>query len=217
MTESKLSGPSREDKKLPFLYLITNRKLCHPKPLEEVISEALDSGIRFIQLREKDLNSRDLHVLAGKIKPLTDKFKAILLINGNVDVALAVDADGVHLPEASMPVAEVRKRLGKNKLIGKSAHLPLSLSDDDYNYIDFVTLSPVFNPDKKDYNPETIGIERLKKIVTGLPVPVYALGGIKPNQIVKLKRVGVSGIAVSSGIMKVPDTKNKVEEYLKVF
>ncbi|HJP19171.1 MAG TPA: thiamine phosphate synthase [Nitrospinota bacterium] len=217
MTESKSSGPSREDKKLPFLYLITNRKLCHPKPLEEVISEALDSGIRFIQLREKDLNSRDLHVLAGKIKPLTDKFKAILLINGNVDVALAVDADGVHLPEASMPVAEVRKRLGKNKLIGKSAHLPLSLSDDDYNYIDFVTLSPVFNPDKKDYNPETIGIERLKKIVTGLPVPVYALGGIKPNQIVKLKRVGVSGIAVSSGIMKVPDTKNKVEEYLKVF
>ncbi len=203
------------DKKLPFLYLITNRKLCHPKPFEEVISEALDSGIRFIQLREKDLNSRDLQILTEKIKTLTSKYKAMLLINGNVDVALAVDADGVHLPEASMPVAEVRKRLGKNKLIGKSIHLPLSLSDGDYNCIDFVTLSPVFNPGEKDYSPETIGIERLKEIVPALPVSVYALGGIKPNHIIELKRAGASGIAVSSGIMKADDIKNKVEEYLK--
>ena len=216
MTESKLSGPSREDKKLPFLYLITNRKLCHPKPLEEVILEALDSGIHLIQLREKDLNSRDLHILAEKIKTLTSKYKALLLINGNIDIALAVDADGVHLPEAGMSVAEVRKRLGNNKLIGKSIHLPLALSDDDYNCIDFVTLSPVYSPGEKDYNPETIGIERLKKIVPGIPVPVYALGGIKPNHIIELKRAGVSGIAVSSGIMKAPDIKKRVEEYLEV-
>jgi thiamine-phosphate diphosphorylase len=121
----------------------------------------------------------------------------------------------VHLPEASMPVAEVRKRLGKNKLIGKSIHIPLSLNDGDYNCIDFVTVSPVFNPGEKDYSPETIGIERLKEIVPALPVSVYALGGIKPNHIIELKRAGASGIAVSSGIMKADDIKNKVEEYLK--
>ncbi len=203
--------------KIPFLYLITNRKFCHPKPFEDVILEALDSGIRFIQLREKDLNSRALHILAEKIKTLTSKYKAFLLINGNLDIALAVDADGVHLPEEGVPVVEVRKRLGKNKLIGKSIHLPLSLSDDDYNYIDFVTLSPVFNPGEKDYKVETIGISNIKKTIPRIPVPVYALGGIKPNHIIELKRAGASGIAVSSGIMKAPDIKKKVEEYLKVF
>tara|TARA_B100000315_G_scaffold37340_1_gene31934 strand:+ start:8468 stop:9097 length:630 start_codon:yes stop_codon:yes gene_type:complete len=207
----------RINKKLPFLYLITNRKSCHPKPLEEVILEALHSGIRFIQLREKDLNSRDLHILAKKIKTLTDRYKALLLINGNVDIALAVDADGVHLPEARMPVAEVRKRLGNNKLIGKSIHLPISLSDDDYNYIDFVTLSPVYSPGGKNYKAETIGVCNLKKTISEIPVPVYALGGIKPNHIIELKRAGASGIALSSGIMQAENIKKRVKEYLKVF
>lgn len=215
MTESKLSGPFREDKILPFLYLITNRKSCYPKPLEEAVLEALDSGIRFIQLREKDLDSRDLQILAEKIKPLASKYKATLLINGNIDIVLAVDTDGVHLPEVSMPVAEVRKLLGNDKIIGKSTHLPLSLNDNDYKCIDFVTLSPVFNPGEKDYKAETIGINNLKKAIPEILVTVYALGGIQPTHIIELKSIGVSGIAVSSGIMKAPDIKKRVEEYLK--
>jgi len=215
MTESRLSGPFKEDKKLPFLYLITNRNICCPKPLEEVVLEALDNGIRFIQLREKDLNSRDLYILAKKIKNLTDKFRAYLLINERIDIALAINAEGVHLPEAGLPLEEARKLLGNNKIIGKSTHIPLSLSSNDYSCIDFVTLSPVFNPGGKDYKAETIGISNLKKTISEIPVPVYALGGIKPDHIIELKRAGASGIAVSSGIMKADDIKNKVEEYLK--
>ncbi len=217
MIESKLSRPFKEDKTLPFLYLITNRKLCHPKSLEAVILEALDSGVRFIQLREKDLNSHDLYLLAKKIKTLTNKYKAYLLINERVDIALAVDAEGVHLPEESLPVVEVRKLLGDKKIIGKSAHLPLYLNDNDFTSIDFITLSPVFNPGGKNYEVEAIGINKVKEAILTTPVPVYALGGIKPNHINELKKAGSSGIAISSGIMKADDIKKEVEEYLKVF
>lgn len=216
MTKLKLSGPSRGDKKLPFLYLITNRKLCHPKPLEEVVLESLDAGISFIQLREKDLNSRDLCLIAKKIRLLTNKYKAYFLINGNINIALEVEADGVHIPDSGIPAAGVRRSLGNNMIIGKSAHIPLSPNNNDYEYIDFVTLSPVFNPGGKDYNAETIGINGLKKNIPTIPVPVYALGGIKPNYINDLKETGVSGIAVSSAIMKATDIKKTVEEYSNV-
>lgn len=214
MTESKSLRRFKEDKKLPFLYLITNRKLCHPKPLEEVICKALDTGVRFIQLREKDLNSLDLYILAKKIKTLTSKYRAYFLINERIDIALAIDAEGVHLPEASLPVVKARKLLGNKKIIGKSTHLPISLSNRDYACIDFITLSPVFNAGGKDYKLKTIGINRFKKTIITIPVPVYGLGGIKPNHINELKNAGVSGIAISSGIMKAFDLKKKAKEYL---
>lgn len=216
MTELKLSKQFREDEKFPFLYLISNRKLCHPKPLEEVILEALDSGIRFIQLREKDLNSNDLYNLSKKIKTLTNKYGAYLLINDRIDIALAINADGVHLPEACLPVAKVRKLLGKKKIIGKSLHVPVSLNDMDYAEIDFVTISPVFKPGGKAYKPKTIGTSRLKNIISTIPVPVYCLGGVKPYHIDELKNAGASGIAVSSGIIKTSDIKKKVKQYLSL-
>ncbi len=212
MTESRLSRPFKEDK-LPFLYLITNRKRCHPKPLEEIVFKALDSGIRFIQLREKDLNSLDLYRLAKKIKKLTSKYKAVLLINDRLDIALAVDAEGVHLPEAGMPASEARKLIGNDKIIGKSLHLPISLSHSDYRFIDFVTLSPVYDPGEKEYQVTTIGINQLKKSILDIPVPVYGLGGIEPGHLSGLKNTGVSGIAVSRGIMNAVDVEKKVKEY----
>lgn len=212
MTESKLSRQFKEDKKLPFLYLITNRKLCHPKPLEEVIHKALDAGIRFVQLREKDLNSLDLYILANKIKNLTDKYRAYLLINDRVDIALSIEAEGVHLTETSLPTKKVRRLLGNNKIIGKSIHLPISLTQKGFTDIDFVTLSPVFKG--KEYKTEIIGMDRLKKAVSTIPVPVYALGGVTPDYVKKLRNAKVYGIAVSRGILEASDIKKSVEEYL---
>ncbi len=215
MTELRLSRLFKEDRNLPFLYFITNRKLCYPKPLEDVVHKSLDVGIRFVQLREKDLNSLDLYNLAKKIKSLTTKYGAHLLINDRVDIALAIEAEGVHLPVASLPLAKIRQLLGNNKIIGKSIHLPNSLNDKDITGIDFVTLSPVFkSAEGKVYKTKTIGIHRLKKAISTIPVPVYALGGVQPGNINELKNVGVSGIAVSGGIMKASDIKKKVGEYI---
>lgn len=214
MTESKLSRLFKEDKKLPFLYFITNRKLCYPKPLEEVIHKALDAGIRFVQLREKDLNSLDLYILAKKVKNLTDQYGAYLLINDRVDIALSIEAEGVHLTETSLPTEKVRRLLGNNKIIGKSIHLPIAISKKGFTDIDFVTLSPVFNNPGKEYKTKIIGIDRLKKAVSITPVPVYALGGITPDNVKKVRNAKVYGIAVSSGILKASDIKKSVEEYL---
>lgn len=215
MTKSILSRQFKEDKKLPFLYLITSRKLCRPNPIDEVVHQALDAGIRFVQLREKDLNSHDLYILANKIKTLTGKYGAYLLINDRIDIALAIDAEGVHLPESSLPVEKARKLLGEDKIIGKSMHLPVLLNEKDYSCIDFVVLSPIFNSGWKTHKSETIGMDKLKKIIPAIPISVYGLGGIKPDNINELKDAGISGAAVLSGIVKAPDIKKKVEEYLK--
>ena len=212
---SKLSRPFKVVKQLPFLYLITNRKLCHPKPLEEVIFKALDAGLRFVQLREKDLNSVDLYNLAKKIKALTNKYKAYLLINDRIDIALAIDAEGVHLPEGSLPVAKARELLGVDKILGKSIHYPISLNKREFAHIDFVSLSPVFNTKGKNYTYKPIGIDQFKKTVSTAPVPVYGLGGIKPGNIKDLKISGASGIAISNGIMTASFIKKTVKEYLE--
>ncbi len=214
MIGSKLSRPFKVVKQLPFVYLITNRKLCHPKPLEEVIFKALDAGIRFVQLREKDLNSVELYNLAKKIKALTNKYKAYLLINDRIDIALAIDAEGVHLPEGSLPVAKARELLGVDKILGKSIHYPISLNKKEYAHIDFVSLSPVFNTKGKNYKYKPIGIDQFQRTVSTAPVPVYGLGGIKPGHLNDLKSSGASGIAISNGIMTTSYIKKTVKEYL---
>jgi thiamine-phosphate pyrophosphorylase len=189
------------------LYLITDRTQTQGRDLLWVLKRALEGGVRAIQLREKDLNGKDLFQLADKARELCDRYHAQLLVNDRIDIALAVDAAGVQLGKASIPIETSRLLLGPRKLIGYSAH---SLEESRFaqqSGADFLLFGPVyFTASKAPYGAPQ-GLEALKKIVENVALPVYAIGGIKADSIVDVRRTGARGVALISAVIGANDPK----------
>lgn len=197
-------------KQLGFnLYLITDRNQAGGVRLIDIVEDALKGGVRGVQLREKDLSSRELYELAYDLRKLTGRYDAKLIINDRVDIALAVDADGVHLGSNSMPIHRVRKLLGSTKLIGLSCHNQVNAIMAQENGADFITFGPVFyTPSKANYG-KPVGIEILDKVSHLLEIPVFALGGIKRENIHEIIAAGASGIALVSAIIASDDPRSE--------
>lgn len=200
------------DKHVDFnLYLITDRNQSGGMRLIDVVEEALKGGVGGVQLREKDLSSRELYELAYDMRKLTTKYAAKLIINDRVDIALAVDADGVHLGLNCMPIHRVRKLLGSNKLIGLSCHNQVNAIMAQENGADFITFGPVYyTPSKANYGLP-VGIERLDTVTHLLDIPVFALGGIKQENIQEVIAAGAAGIALVSAIIASDDPRSATE------
>lgn len=184
-------------KKLPSFYMITDRKL-HPKEtLVSVIKKALQQGIRLIQLREKDLGTEELYALAKKIKPLCKKYRARFLINTRVDIALALNLGGVHLPQkpGSLSLKEARLLLGPHRLIGQSTHSLKEAQQAEKNGADFITLGPIHATPSKLKMGKPLGLQALKKIGCSVKIPVYALGGLAQTDLAQIKKAGAHGVA----------------------
>ena len=190
------------------LYLITDRhQVPVGRTLTATVEAALRGGVRAVQLREKDLGAAELLPLAMELRDLTRRFAARLLINDRIDVALAVDADGVHLGGHSLPVTVARRLLGAEKLIGVSTHRPGEIALATAAGADFVTFGPVFTtPSKAGFGPP-LGVAALRAACTAGQLPVFALGGIKANHLPELTGSGAHGIAVISAIIATPDPR----------
>jgi thiamine-phosphate pyrophosphorylase len=188
------------NKGLGFI-LITNRKICEAK-LADIISQAIDGGVETVQLREKDLSTVELYVLASKIREITRKKGSNLIINDRVDIALAVDADGVHLGWQSLGIEIVRTMIGHDKLIGFSAHNLQEAKKAENSGADYVSISPIFDTACKDYFIEPLGIEKIGMIKEEIDIPVIALGGINENNVNGVLENGADGIAVISAILQ---------------
>ncbi len=186
------------------LYLITDRKQTK-LPLPGAVRLALESGVRAIQLREKDLPVRELLSLAREIRAITNEFTAKLFINDRVDVAVAVEADGVHLGHQSMPPEAVRKIAGKRLLIGVSTHSVDEARAAEKGGADFITFGPVFaTPSKLQYGAPA-GMGALKMVKQQTTIPVFGLGGIKPENLREVMNAGADGIAMISAIFGAED------------
>lgn len=185
---------------LPPLYLITDRCQVPGGDLNGCLAAALSAGVQLVQLREKDLSVRDLLALARQVRALTQKFGAKLLINSRADVALAVGADGVHLPSHSPPVDDMRKMLGEHALIGVSTHSATEVEAARTSGADFVTFGPIFDTPSKRGMGSPTGVAALKKVV-GHTVPVFALGGIHLPQLPAVMDSGCHGVAMISELM----------------
>jgi thiamine-phosphate pyrophosphorylase len=188
------------------LYLITSRHVLEKeRSLVKAVEQALRGGVRAVQLREKDLPAAELFSLAGRLRSLTRRHGARLLINDRVDIALAVEADGVHLGAGSLPVAEARRLLGPRKIIGYSAHRLEELSSAESDGADFATFSPIFHtPSKAAWGPPQ-GIERLRQACRACRLPILALGGIRREHLPEVLAAGAQGIAVISAILGAAD------------
>lgn len=183
------------------LYLITDRKQTRGRDLRQVVEEALRGGVRSVQLREKDMSARELYELAYDLRKLTSSYGAKLFINDRVDIAQAVNADGVHLGGESLPVYRVRKLLGDQKLIGVSCHNQVSAVSAQEKGADFITFGPVYHtPSKASYGPP-VGVEKLSKVAGPLRIPVFALGGIKGDRLPEVLQAGAFGVGVISAII----------------
>lgn len=200
---------------LPPLYLIADRATCAPRNLEDVLAEALDAGIRLIQLREKHLETRELRHLAARLQTRASDYKARLLVNTHAGLAQDVGAAGVHLPTSGPDVCSIRRQYGNQILIGRSAHN--SRECGEAAGADFVTFSPVYSPGSKPGYRPGVGPQALRRITECSPLPVYALGGITPRRVAACKRNGAAGIAVMSGVLAARHVGSAARAYLEAW
>ena len=199
------------------VYLITDRKQAPGGDILRIVEEAMEGGLRAVQLREKDLPGIELFRLAERMRALTAKRGARLLINDRADVALAVGADGVHLGTASIPASVARTLLGKGALIGCSTHNAEELSEAAAGGADFVTFGPVYpTPSKAAYGPP-VGVAALAGACRGASVPVFALGGVKAGNVAEVIGAGAFGIAMISEIVAAPDPRRAVADLISRF
>lgn len=188
-----------EVKKIDFrLYLITDRKLTDD--LFWVVEEAFKAGVKALQIREKDLSSRELVNLSERLYERARRYKAKVLINDRIDIAVATGLDGVHLGVNSLPVDVVRRKWG-DLLIGVSTHSLEEALEAQSGGADFITFGPVYEtPSKIKYGPPK-GIEALKEVCSKVSIPVFAIGGINIDNIKEVIEAGAYGVALISAIM----------------
>ncbi len=177
---------------LPRLYAITDRRKFRAG-FTIVLEGILRRNVKMIQLREKDLGGRELYSLARQARELTEQYGALLLINERLDIAVAVGADGVHLPEKGLPPGVV-KDLFPHLLVGYSAHSLEGVLYAQKEGADFVTLSPIFRTESHP-KAEPLGLEELKRVSAKVNVPIYALGGVTQERIELCLKNGAYGVA----------------------
>jgi thiamine-phosphate pyrophosphorylase len=197
------------------LYLITDRHQTGGKLLTHVVRQALEGGVRAVQLREKDLSSSELYRLAVELRGLTGEFNASLLINDRCDIALAVGADGVHIGTGSLPVTVVRQLLGQNKSIIYSAHALDEALRAEADGADAVTFGPVFHTPSKAVFGSPCGVKKLAEAAAALNIPTIALGGISTDNVSEALVATIRGVAVISAISAAPDPRAATLSLLK--
>ncbi|MCP4365472.1 MAG: thiamine phosphate synthase [Planctomycetes bacterium] len=185
------------------LTLITDRSLTKLPPMQ-VVRLALEGGVTTVQLREKDLDSMNMFFLASELRNMTNEYGANLIINDRIDIALAVGADGVQMGKNSIPIMDARRLLGRDKLIGFSAHNMQEAVGAEENGVNYITLSPIYESPGKG-RPAGPGV--IPTFRDSLRVPIIALGGINGDNASEVLDNKADGIAVISAIMASEDPK----------
>lgn len=188
------------------VYLVTDTGMCSRENLIAVCEKAIDGGATVIQLREKDISSKDFYAEAVALKKLCDRREVPLLINDRADIALAVDADGIHIGNGDIPLEAARQILGDDKIIGYSAGSVSEAIYAEKNGADYLGVGAVFPTSTKD-DAENIGIDMLCKVRKAVNIPIVGIGGINGDNIDLLYGTGIDGVAVVSCIMASDDPK----------
>jgi len=198
---------------LSRLYLVTDRAFCAPRSLEDVLDEACAAGARMVQLREKDLPPRELCLLAEAAKTVADRHGASLFVNDRIDIAMAVDAAGVHLSRKSVPPSIARRCLNEAQLIGVSTHSVEEAMLAEQDGANFICFGPVYDtPSKRPYGSPQ-GLRKLREVCNCVSVPVYAIGGISHSQVDECIGAGAYGVAVISAVIGAADVTDAVSSF----
>ncbi len=199
------------ENKTMLVYAVTDRTWLKGQTLEEQVEQAIKGGATFIQLREKELDYDAFLEQAIKIKKITDKYHVPFVINDNVEIALAVNADGVHVGQKDMEAGEVRKKLGENKIIGVSVQTIEQALLAQKHGADYLGVGAVFSTSTK-LDASEVSFETLQQICKAVSIPVVAIGGISAKNVLQLKKSGIDGIAVVSAIFAQENVEQATKE-----
>ena len=199
------------DKKDLLLYAVTDRSWLNGETLYSQVEKTLEGGTTFVQLREKELDEEHFLEEAKEIKELCRKYRVPFVINDNVDIALAMDADGVHVGQSDMEAGDVRAKLGPDKIIGVSAQTVEQALLAQKRGADYLGVGAVFHTGSKA-DAKDVSHETLKEICEAVDIPVIAIGGISKNNVMELAGSGICGIAVISAIFAQNDIKSATEQ-----
>lgn len=194
------------DPKDLLLYAVTDRHWLNGRTLVDVVKESLDGGVTMIQLREKSLDEGKFLEEAKELQALCRERHVPFIVNDNVDIAKAMDADGVHVGQDDMAVLDARAKLGPDKLIGVSAHTVEEALLAEKQGADYLGVGAVFPTSSKSDVGE-MSYETLKAICKAVSIPVVAIGGISGENVGKLAGSGICGVAVISAIYAAKDVK----------
>lgn len=192
------------------LYLVTDPYLFSTNTLVEAVQQALQGGVTLVQLREKELDSKAFYEEAIKIKQLAMDYNVPLIINDRVDIALASEADGVHVGQSDLPVKKVRELVGKDKIIGASVQTLQEAIEAQNAGADYLGVGAMF-PTSTKADAIEVSLEELKKICEQISIPIVLIGGINEQAIPNFKDFPVEGFAVVSAIL----AKNNIKEASK--
>lgn len=182
------------------LYLVTDRHWLANRNLEDDVEKAILGGVTMVQLREKNIDNDSFIELAKKVKQVCNKYKVPFIINDNLEVALAIDSDGIHIGQDDLPASLVRQKIGPDKILGVSAHNLDEAIAAKKAGATYLGAGAMFSTTTKD-NTTNLSIEQLQTITKNVDIPVVAIGGINYDNCLSLKNCNLAGIAVVSAIM----------------
>ena len=202
------------DKKDLLLYAVTDRHWLNGRTLYSVVKESLDGGVTFLHLREKELD--EVHFLeeAKELQQLCREYQVPFIVNDNVDIAISMNADGVHVGQSDMEAGDVRAKLGPDKIIGVSAQTVEQAVLAEKHGADYLGVGAVFPTGSKD-DADDVSYETLKAICEAVSIPVIAIGGITQENVKELAGSGICGIAVISAIYAQQDIRKASEDLKK--
>jgi thiamine-phosphate pyrophosphorylase len=206
--------PASPARFLQGLYVILDASADRRRPLIEVLTEAASAGARLFQYRNKAGSMQEAYREALALRRAAAEADAVFIVNDRCDLALAVEADGVHLGQNDLPLAEARAIMGK-KLIGVSTHRPQQVKEASEGGADYLGFGPIYPTSTKVDHEPIVGIEGLRNIRPLSRLPLFAIGGITPENATVVLRAGADGIAVISAILDAADIAARVRAFIK--
>ena len=194
------------------LYVITESSIAKGRSNEFIVKEAIKGGAEIIQLREKEWDKDEVKEEAVKLLKICKENNVLFIVNDYVDIAMEIGADGVHLGQSDMPIAEAREICGDKLIIGLSTHSVEQAIDADQEDVDYITIGPIFKTRVKDYE---VGIEIIKPVLDNVLKPVIAIGGINMENIDEVLGQGAESVAVISAVVSAENVNEAARELVK--
>ncbi|MCM3712906.1 thiamine phosphate synthase [Alkalihalobacillus oceani] len=198
------------------LYAITGETFHPGRDLIEVMEEAIRGGVDIVQLRDKTSSKRDVLQKAKALRELTKKYGVPFIVNDHIDVALAVDADGIHLGQDDLPLAEARKIVGPDKIIGISTHQIEEARAAQAEGADYIGVGPIFETKSKVDVVDPVTTAYIQQVAAEITIPFVAIGGIKLHNVEQVLAAGASRICMISEIVGAADVKAVCEQFTAI-
>ncbi|MDH4098365.1 MAG: thiamine phosphate synthase [Nitrospira sp.] len=199
---------------LSGLYIILDPSICPHRSLTDILREATEAGARLFQYRNKTASMKEAYAEASALRKVAFELGVIFIVNDRCDLALAVDADGVHLGQGDLPYRYARTIMGEDKLIGLSTHNRDQVKEAGTLKPDYIGFGPIFKPGSKQDHDPVVGIEGLRAVRSLTALPVFAIGGIMVENAGEVMKAGANGVAVISAILNAPDIRQAVSGFV---